>query len=364
MAFSFASLTALFRGENTKFSSKDGVIGLDIGTSSIKVIQINEVGGLPTLKTYGEILLGPYENGDLSRTTHLPAPILTAALADILKESDVSTDTVTYALAYDSSFVTTVTLPAIEESQIATMIPVEARKYVPAVLSEVKLDWFPIASDIEKHATKVFISATYTEALNRYQAVCEGNNLRPLSNEHEAFSSIRSLLSEKDTSVAVVDFGASSTRMYIIERGVIEKTHSIPFSGTGLTNALKSGLSISFKEAEETKRAYGISHSQYADIQKILTKELERGIRELHTVCTRFEKEEGKKIERTIITGGGALLKGINEYMQTIFTHLVDRGAPFSKIAYPAYLEDVLKDTGPSFTVAIGVALSSFEKKG
>ncbi len=363
MAFGLSSLTSFFKSSTPKPSSRNGVLGVDIGSSAIKIVQLRNIKGVPTLETYGELQLGPYEGIDIGRGTHLPTPKVTEALIDILREAGATSKEVAFTLSYNASFTTTITVPTLDPEKIGAMIPVEARKYIPISMSKVSLDWFPLSYHEETKTTNVLISAIYNEAFGRYESIMLGCGLSVVTNEIEIFSSIRSVLSPKDEVVVVLDFGAVSTRMYIIRKGVVGKTHSVLLSGVELTHALETALGIEFKEAEELKRNTGlVGKKDNPQIQKVLTAGIERGLRELHTVVTRYETEEKIHVEKVILSGGGALLQGVSTYIQDMFSLPVVYANPFSKVEYPAFLDDTLKQAGPSFAVAVGVALRTFQK--
>jgi type IV pilus assembly protein PilM len=362
MAFDLSALTAFLTG-NSAPSTKDGVLGIDIGASSIKIVQIQEEKRIPTLKTYGEILLGPYGAAELGRDTHLPEHKKVEALLDIMREAEVTTKTIAFSLSYSSSFTTTIEVPTLDQAQIGTMIPVEARKYVPIPLTKVALDWFPIGPDTERGVTRVFISAIYTVAAARYEALIKSANLSIYANELEIFSTVRSLLSSANETVAILDIGATSTRMYLITNGIVRKTHSVLMSGVELTHALEKEMQINFTRAEEIKRSAGLlGVGDEPRVQKALAAGLERGLRELHMVMKQYERDEKVTVSHITVSGGGALLQGLIPYVQDVFGTKVALADPFSKVAYPAYLEETLKRTGPLYTVAIGAALAAFQK--
>jgi type IV pilus assembly protein PilM len=358
MAF---DLSSIFKKGITS-NNDPSCIGVDIGASAIKIVQLKSQRGVPTLETYGELQLGPYEGSDVGRETNLPQNKIVQALIDILRESGATGKRAAYALSYNSSFTKVIRLQTLDQSQIGIMLPIEARKYIPTSLSKVTLDWVALGEDKEKRETEVLLSAVYNESASRYESIMRDAQLNVTDSEIELFSSIRSVVSPEDKTVAVIDFGASSTRLYIVRNGFIHKTHSVTPSGVEITRSLASGLKVSFLEAEETKRTYGlIGNPDNPEIQKALTKSLERGIRELHTVIVRYEQEYSEHIEKVIVTGGGALLKGLPAYLQSIFSHPVVYANPFDKIQYQAFLEDTLKEAGPSFAVSIGIALRGFQ---
>ncbi len=358
MAFDLSKLTALLKSDIAKPDRGGGVIGVDIGSSAIKIVELHNNKGIATLDTYGELQLGPYEGVEIGRTTHLQPGKLTEAFVDILREASATSREVAVAISYNSSFMTIVSLPTTDTDQITAMIPVEAKKYVPVPLGEVTLDWFPVSVHSEKNTTKVLLAAIHNDAMKRYNAMVKGASLFTRFTEIEIFSTIRSVVSQNDDTVAIVDFGAGSTKVYIARRGVIGKTHSILMNGVDLTNALSRVAKVEFSVAEEMKRTTGLMGTEEdREGQKALMAVLERGMHEVHKVMSRYEEEENIAIEKVILSGSGALLGGLLTYTQDLLGRPVEIADPFSKVAYPAFLEDTLKEAGPSFAVAVGAAL-------
>ena len=365
MAFGLSSLADFFRSEEDTPSLKDGVLGIDIGSSAIKIVKLKEVRGAPTLETYGELQLGPYEGVDVGRTTHLTEQKTIEALVDILREAGATGKNATFAISYNSSFTTIIDVPTLDLEKIASIIPIEARKYIPISLSKIALNWTILGVDEAEKTTKVALTATYNDAVTRYNSIIQGSGLYSLGSEVEIASSVRATVDPKDDRVAVLDFGASTTRLYIVEKGVVTKTHSVLMSGFEITKALEVALGVEFKDAEELKRTVGLLGSANDPrVQKIITQELEHGLREIHTVMVRYEEADGIKIQKVILSGSGGLLKGLSAYVSDMFSRPVHMAEPFSKIAYPVFLEDVLKESGPTFGVAIGVALHAFQNNG
>ena len=362
MAFDLSTLSSLLKADFSGSSAHGGVVGVDIGASAIKIVQLKEVKGVPTLDTYGELQLGPYENIDFGRSTHLPPQKIIEALIDILREAGATAKSAAFAISYNASFTTLISVPTTEQERLGTMIPVEARKYIPVPLSKVTLEWFPLAVHAEQQKTDVLLSAMYNDARKLYDDVMYGCGLKTVANEIEIFSTMRSVLSPQDSVVAVVDFGAVSTRFYIVQNGIIVKTHSTVLSGVGVTTALADALQIPFTDAEKMKRSVGMrGKEEDPRIQKAIVGAVERGLREIHTVIKRFEESEHTTIEKIVITGSGALLNGLDAYMHDMFSHTIVIANPFAKVAYPAFLEDTLTQGGPVFSGAVGVALRALQ---
>ncbi len=362
MALGLPSFASLFKAKSSA-SLQSGLLGIDIGSSAIKIVQLRDVKGVPTLETYGELQLGPYEGIDLGRSTHLPAQKMIEALVDILREAGATGKDAAFALSYNSSFTATIPIPTLDMERIPAMIPIEARKYIPIALSKVSLDWSPISVHEENKITNVLISAIFNEVLDEHNTIMSGSGLTTLVSEIEIFSSIRAALSPKDETVAIIDCGAGATRLYIVRNGSVGKTHSVLLSGVTLTQALSETLGVEFREAEVIKRTVGLLGKENdSRIQKTLGTGLERGLREMHTVIKRYEESERSTVDTVILSGSGALLQGLPQYIQDMFSKPVRIADPFSKVAYPVFLEDTLKVAGPSFSVAVGVALRAFQK--
>ena len=121
-------------------------------------------------------------------------------------------------------------------------------------------------------------------------------------------------------------------------------------------------MEISFEEAEEKKRALGLEgDARDLRVQKVILGQVERGLRELHTVIKRFEESESAKVQKVLLSGGGALLAGLPAYAHDMFSIPVVIAELFAKVVYPAFLEKTLKEGGAPFAVALGIALRSYQ---
>jgi type IV pilus assembly protein PilM len=366
MALDFSNLGSLFKkniSPQPGSSGVIGVIGVDVGSSSIKIVQIHENRNRGVLDTYGELQLGPYEEIEIGKTTRLRIDRLIEAFIDILREASTGSQKISLALSYSSAFSTIITVPTDDFEKIDALVPVEARKYVPVPLSDVSIEWFPVSGKTERKTSKILIAATSNDALKRYKSMAHGADLTLISEEIEIFSTIRSVSAPDDGVVGIIDFGASATKFYLVNKGVLAKTHSVSMSGMALTNAVEKVLKINFSAAEERKRNEGLSIvADNPELEKEFTQILERGFREIYMVLKRYEEEENIRVERIILSGGGALLRGLVPYTQDLLSCPTKLADPFVKVAHPAFLEDVLKDAGPTFAVAVGAALNGLAK--
>ena len=364
MAFDFSKLAKVFNLGGLSGEDK-GVVGIDIGSSSIKVVQLKLLHGSAALETYGELQLGPYAKTDIGRATNLDPARLAEALVDIMREASVSSREVALGISYSSSFITVITLPSNNPGQLASMVPIEARKYIPVPVNEVTIDWFVIPdprgaakAPAKNPSTRILLAAIHNEALSKYRTVAKTAALNVGFTEIEIFSTIRSSVLENDGVVALLDLGAATTKLYIVADGIVQKTHSMTVGSQDMTLSLSQALQLSVADAEELKRQVGLTDAgNDPRIKQSLNFTLERILSELHRVLAAYETSSGTKVSKVVLAGGGVLLQGPLEYATAYFERTVTVADPFSKVEYPAFLEDTLKEAGPSFAVAIGVAL-------
>ena len=361
MAFSLPSFSSLFKQE------AKSVVGVDIGTSSIKVVQLRREKGKVVLETYGAIALGPYAGVEIGRATALPAEKIAEALKDVLREANVTTVDAALSIPYSSSLVSIIRLPASVEKQLAQVVPIEARKYIPVPINEVLLDWF-VVSDAKRSGPEgkieVLLVAIHNDTIAKFRAVGTDAALQAGFFEIEVFSSVRSALDHGLAPIAVVDIGAATTKFYVVERGLIRESHIINHGGQDLTLNLSRALNLTVVQAEERKRKIGMGGGDpaSADLQRSLELSLSPMLTELTRTILAWETRTKTTLSALVLTGGGATLKGLKEFMQGKVTTEIRLADPFGKTQAPAFLEKILKEAGPEFSVAVGLALRRLQE--
>ncbi len=351
------------------------VLGIDIGTSAIKVVQIRKKGGKAVLETYGALALGPYAGVSVGKATNLPIDKTINALTDILREAHTTTKRAGVAIPFSSSFMTTIELPTENERQIATMVPLEARKYIPVPITEVNLDWSIIPKDklnsdrnsvdnedgglpkIEK--TEVLVVAIHNDTIAEYQDIVQKANLDANFFEIEIFSTMRSVVEQNSDPVMILDIGAATTKLYIIERGGVRLSHTINRGSQDITSSIAASLGVSVEQAEIMKRTTGYvkNSSDNKDVSGLVMLTLDFIFGETQRVMFTYQQKHLKSIKKVILVGGGAAMKGVLDIAKETFKTEVVQGDPFSKLESPAFLTEVLKNNGPEFAVAVGIAL-------
>lgn len=369
MQFSLGNIGETASRILASFQSKTGesVFGVDIGSASIKLVQLTERRGVAILETYGEIALGPYANADVGQAVNLPAEKLGEALKDLMRESNAAATSGGVAVPLSASLISVISLPTKNRDDLSSMIPIEARKYIPVPISEVSLDWFvipeeeaqflnPSAAKASATNTNVLLVAIRNDILQKWETVATTAGLTPRFFEIEPFSFARSSYEHGTAPIMVIDLGASSTRVYIIEFGIIDVSHTINRGGQDITLALSKSAGLTFAEAEKMKREKGIVGSEVG------ANALEFIFSEARRIFLTYQRKEGKAISQIVLVGGGAQLKGLRELATRFFDAPVSSALPFEKVSAPAFISDVLKEAGPSFASAVGLALRALQK--
>lgn len=372
------------------------IVGVDIGSAYLKVVQLRRQSGKAVLETYGELALGPYAGKEIGRAARLPPETLAEALRDLLREAHITTQNAGATIPFASSLVTTIVIPALDEKELSVAVPIEARKYVPVPISEVNLDWWIIpetpkeglsaapsalapesdgaaspvaagATDSPAPATEpsarkfhVLIAAIHNEAMDRFQRIIREAELSASFFEIEIFSAIRALFPQDLRPHAILDMGAGESKLYIIDEGLLRVSHIISHGAQDLTLSLSRALEVPVEEAERLKRSRGLEAG--GEVAASLKGLLDFTFAEVNQAVRDFKNRTGRGVGELILSGGGANLPGIASFAQESCDIPVSRADPFSQVEAPAFLDAVLKAVGPEFSVALGAAFRALEE--
>lgn len=337
------------------------------------------------METYGELALGPYANLSVGQSVILPPEKIAAALADLMKEKEVNITTKRAGLSipFASSLMSVIELPEVSAKELAVMVPLEARKYIPVPIAEVMLDWSvipksetrpvdtdeppPLGAPAETPVASlpkidVLTVAIHKETIARYQDIAAKAGLEPGFFEIEIFSTMRSVLDDTLRPVMIMDMGASSTKLYIVERGIIRTSHTINRGSQDITATISKSMGMPMEEAEVMKRKVGVTGSDQT-VNDTISLVLDYIFAEANTTLLAFEKKHNKTVAKAVLVGGGAALKGLAELAKNNFKTEVELASPFGKVSAPAFLENILRETGPEFAVAIGLALRKLSEE-
>ena len=359
-------------------------LGVDIGTTSIKVVEIIKTSTKPKLKTYGFLeSYGHLERlNDALQTSSLKIMDQEAAkfLKILIKQLKCKSRDVVASIPAFSAFITLLEIPEMPVSEIMETMKYQVRQYIPLPTSEVTIDWLPVGKrQDEKGVNKqqVILISVPNEQIRKYQNIFKlaGLNLRAL--EVESLALVRALIANDPTPTAIVDIGARSTNIAIIDKGYLRHNSQTDFSGGSLTQAIASGLNINIRRAEELKKQkdiigvggdYELSTLTIPFLDAIITEvkrakdnyEKNSGSKIDGSTSLTINPEQSRRIERVILTGGGANLLGIDTYFEKQIGLTTVIGDPFSQVDYSPEIKPIIKELGPPFAVSIGLGIREF----
>ncbi|OGI71802.1 hypothetical protein A3J61_02255 [Candidatus Nomurabacteria bacterium RIFCSPHIGHO2_02_FULL_38_15] len=349
---------SLFNNENN-----DTIVGIDIGSSAIKIVQLKKSGSLAVLETYGTLSLGQFSGHEAGLVTNLENDQITKALISLLTEAKVTSKNVGITVQALNALLFTLSLPdVVTGNELEEAVKSEARSHVPVNISDVSLDWIVIPKrDFEEVADgkkEVLVVAVISESVKKIQAIMSNAELDMKFLEVEFFSLVRSLMTHELSPTMIIDFGAQKTKVAIVEAGTVKQVHIINRGGYDITNGIALSRSIPFGRAEELKVTYGLEPvNEHAYLKDLILLSTDYIISECQSVVLAYEKKYNRTVHEIILSGGGSRLKGLYALATEAFQADVIYANPFAKTKSPEFLEEALKTIGPEYAQAVGVAL-------
>ncbi|MDO8436199.1 MAG: type IV pilus assembly protein PilM [bacterium] len=350
-------------------------LGIDIGTSYIKLVEISKFGYRTKLESYGSLSASIlYEKSFRTfekSTLLLNSRDISRAILAIIEEAGMKAKLAIFSIPDFSTFFTNIELPPMTKEELPEAVRFEARQHIPLPLNEVTLDWQIIdgkPSNQKKNSPaklKVLLAAVPNEVINQYREIARIAQLELFALEAEVFGLIRSLSEEDGLGpYAIIDIGAQSTTCNIVDKKILQISHSFDMGGNEFTKVLSKGLNIDERKANELEKKYGLLPSvsgEGQDVRGVLLSLVDVIIGEAERIFSSFTAKQEKEIQKILLAGGLAFLPGLKEYFAEKLAKETDIANPFKNIFYPPILEKTLKEMGPSFAIATGMALRGLE---
>lgn len=354
------------------FSTESNYIGIDMGSTSIKMVELKRSGKGIALSTYGFS-----ENNDLLEQDWQKNVGSTAnVIKKIYDEAGIISRNSVSALPTFSVFSSLINLTNVAKKDLAGAIHWEAKKVIPLPLEDMVLDWKIIDSDNSNKKKKnsnvrVLLTGAPKTLVKKYVQIFKQAEINLLSLETETFSLIRSLIGNDKTTVMIVEFGAGTTDVTIVDNGIPILNRSIDVGGVALTQAISKQLGIEYVRAEQFKYDLGVSgllqmqdtnnSSDKVSAPKVIGDTLSPVINEIKYAINLFQNKHKKNTEKIILSGGSSLLSDLAPYISSLLDIKVIIGDPWARVEYPAELKPLLQEIGPRMSVAVGLALREFE---
>lgn len=355
--------------------AKESMVGIDIGTHSIKAIQIEPHRFGWRVTRAGSIATpeGAVQDGLVND----PGGVA-IAIGEMLRSANMAPTTAVVSVAGPMVAVRQVRLPKVPDAQLSRLVRYEAAKHLPN-----SVDDFAIAHELlgpsldDPRQLEVMLVAAPREAVESRVATLERAGLDIAAVDLEAFSAQRAIVEleaaeYRDQSLrALVDIGASHTEVTLISGNDFVLTRSVPIAGNTFSNALVQQYGLDFKDAELRKQRVdmsvlvtGLGSRDDVELAKIVQVSVDDLLREIRRSIQFFQSqlsETGQAIHlaEILLTGGASQMRGLPEFVAArlgIPSRLVDPMVG-SRLLIDAQAEDEVQRHGPSFGIALGLAL-------
>lgn len=339
--------------------------GIDISDSYVKIFQLERDDGKDKIRSFAcaKIKKGSIENGKIIEKEEV-----VLSIQEALKKAGpkkINTKKVVCSLPESKVFLRIINIPKIEVSEAQEAVKWEMEANIPLPIDSVYFDWQFIDGEV-KNKQKVLTVAIHKEVVDILSEILDNAGLEPYVFEVESIATARSLILENDSEESlnlIVDLGKTKTSFIVVENGVPCFTSSIPFSSEVINDAISRGLNINEMQTEKIKNDYGIENPLKDNpILNSVKSVLENLAKELENTADFYLNSlpKTKSIDRVILSGTGATLKGIIPYLTKRLRRDVEMGDPWINLELGNNLPIINRDDSVKFSTAIGLALRGF----
>jgi len=333
--------------------------GLDVGTSSIKAVQVKREGVVTKLVTAGYI---DVPTKKILSESSVDQESVAQAISKLISTLKINTKNVVSALPESQIFTRVIEMPILNDRELASAIKWEAEQYIPVPLTDVNLAWQVLLRPVKIEAglkMEVLLIAAPKVLVEKHVRILRLAGLNPLNLETEVVAVTRALVDKMSPTTAVISIGAYTTDICIASKGVLAFTRSIATGGEALTKAISEDLGFDHAQPEEYKKTYGLLENELeGKIMTTIKPVFEVIVGEVKKAILAYEsKKTDDQIKRIVLSGGGGMLPGAVEYLVSEFGMEVQLGDPWFFLEKGPYISKQLLENRPLFTVATGLAL-------
>lgn len=346
------------------FFKPKGKLGIDIGTASIKVVELQKKANRFVLNNYGILELRDVKTGANGVSVmgqsvlKMPDDNIVWGIKEIIKKAHITAIDVVASIPSSSTFTTVIEMPYISEQDLKKVLPFEAKKYVPIPLDEVVLSWTIIdfASKGDFTNAQIFLAAVPRTETDRYTKIMKNAGLNLVALELENLALIRALLGNDLSSIAIVNIGGRSTSIIIVDKGFERVAHNYEIGGFEITKSIARSLNISLERAEELKKKIGLGQSNENIINEAMISLVDMMVFETKKTIANYEVG-GKNISKILLVGGLTNMPNFVNYFKGKLGRETFMGDALARVIRPEGLNPLAQEMSSTFAVSIGLAM-------
>jgi type IV pilus assembly protein PilM len=346
--------------KNLLMQKSNNVIGLDIGTSSIKLIEIEESKGGYRLKNFGITTLPKDAIVNGSIVSH---DAVVSSIQQILSNLKIKTKDVVASISGHPVIIKKITMPLATDEELEDSIKFEAEQYIPFDLEEVNIDFQVLNVEEEKaDQMNVMLVAAKKVMINDYTKVLTDAGLTPVILDIDVFALENAFEInypiEEDLSAALIDVGASTININVIRGGLSAFTRDVFLGGNQITEDIQKQFGISFEEAETLKTSGDVNRDDFGG-KEIVKKACDNIASEIQKSLEFYSSTTYESVNKIYLSGGCAkipFMKDIIEEKINVSTEIIDcvRNVKYDENVFDP---DYIRDISPLASVGIGLAL-------
>jgi type IV pilus assembly protein PilM len=341
-----------------------GLIGLDIGSSSVKAVELKKKGDSYQLANLG---LEALSQDTVVDGAIMDALSVSSAIEKIFTENKIKTRNVATAVSGHSVIVKRINVAAATAEELASAIPYEAQQHIPFDMADVNISYQPLGVAPSGSGTEVMLVAVKREKILNHTNVLSQAGKTPIVVDIDAFALQNAFEVNydppADLMVALLNIGASIMNINIVRGGTPLFTRDVSVGGNQYTDTLQKELDLSFEDAEKLKQGAELPNvspeakaPHIRSVSEILLLEIQKTFDFFRQTTTT------DNIQQIYVAGGTSRIEGLVDLLKEEFKIPVEIMNPFMKVSIPSNFDtDYINDIGPRMTVALGLALRSFD---
>lgn len=332
------------------------MVGIDIGTKSIKVIELTKSGNAWQIKSSGAVGyngLSPDKTQDDKELS-----VIAEVVRKIFAQIGITAKDINLSLPESLVFTRVIKFPLLSDEEVVAAVKWEAEQYIPIPIAEAVIQYSILERSEATSQTSVLLVAAPKAIVEKYVKVVRLAGLTPVSAETELTALARSLSPEKGVSM-LLDLGFSATDMSIVKNTRVVFTRSIPVAGEAFTRAVSQGLNITPLQAEEYKKTYGMQTDQLEGKVKLALEPVFRMVVDEIKKAIHFYQtdEKGDSPTSVIITGGASVMPGIVTFLTEALGIETVVGNSFAKVTMDPETAKNLAPYSSIYGTAVGLAM-------
>jgi type IV pilus assembly protein PilM len=339
------------------------LVGLDIGSSSIKSVELKSTKQGYELVSFG---LEPLAQDTVVDGAIMDAPLVAGAIGTIFDRQEIKTRSVATAVSGHSVIVKRVNLPVMTDEELYDRIQSEASQHIPFDISDVNLD-YQLLDSAESQMDVLLVAVKKDKILNHTNVLAQAGKT-PTVVDIDAFALQNCYEVNYDPdptqTVALLNIGASVMNINIVRGGAPLFTRDVSVGGNQYTDALQKELDLSYEDAERLKKGEAVAGVNEEHRGTILRSVSDILILEIQKTFDFFRATaSGENIQRIYLAGGTARVPGLVDLLREEFALPVEELYPFRKIVINPgkHNEDQVRELAPRLAIAVGLALRSFD---